>query len=164
VLGGIVPDTAPVLCPARVRCRPGESADSPPLYRDDGIAYLAKRPDEIVTDLLLPPADGWRSVYLKLRRRGSFDFPVLGVAVAARLEGDVVRDARIVLGAVASAPRGDGAPRLCGGTPDPELIGRVGLAAGPSATRQHRLPHPIARRDARLCCARCAHRRLPGQR
>ena len=30
------------------------------LYRDDGIEYLAKRPDEIVTDILLPPADGWR--------------------------------------------------------------------------------------------------------
>ncbi len=68
--------------------------------------YLAKRPDEIVTDIVLPPADGWRSVYLKLRRRGSFDFPVLGVAVAARLEGDVVSDARIVLGAVASSATG----------------------------------------------------------
>ena len=54
---------------------------------------------------MLPPADGWRSAYLKLRRRGSFDFPVLGVAVALRMDGDIVREARIVLGAVASQPR-----------------------------------------------------------
>src|SRR5262249_50864944 len=63
------------------------------LYRDDGIQYLAKRADEILTELVLPPADGWDSVYLKLRRRGSFDFPVLGVAVALRRENDLVREA-----------------------------------------------------------------------
>ena len=42
------------------------------LYQDDGIRYLAKEPGEILTDILLPPADGLRSAYLKLRRRGSF--------------------------------------------------------------------------------------------
>src|SRR5437764_4451750 len=75
------------------------------LFQDDGIQYLAKRADEIVTEILLPPAGGWRSTYLQLRRRGPFDFPILGVAAAARLEGEVVREARIVLGAVASVPR-----------------------------------------------------------
>jgi CO/xanthine dehydrogenase FAD-binding subunit len=44
-------------------------------------------------------------VYWKLRRRGSFDFPVLSVAAAARIAGDgTVEEARIVLGAVASRP------------------------------------------------------------
>jgi 4-hydroxybenzoyl-CoA reductase subunit beta len=75
------------------------------LYQDDGIAYLAKRPDELVAEIRLPPVDGWRATYWKLRRRGAFDFPVLGVAAAVRLEGDVCRDARVVLGAVASTPR-----------------------------------------------------------
>ena len=76
------------------------------LYADDGMAYLAKRPDEIVTAVHLAPADAaWRSTYLKLRRRGSFDFPVLGVAVAVRFDAaGVVTDARVVLGAVASRP------------------------------------------------------------
>jgi len=73
-------------------------------YREDGIGYLAKEPDEVVAEVLLPPADGLRSVYKKLRRRGSFDFPILGVAVALRLEDGLCRDVRIVLGAVASAP------------------------------------------------------------
>jgi 4-hydroxybenzoyl-CoA reductase subunit beta len=75
------------------------------LYRNDGIHYLTRRPDEILTAVHVPPADGWRSAYWKLRRRGSFDFPVLSVAAAARIDSDgTVADARVVLGAVSSRP------------------------------------------------------------
>jgi 4-hydroxybenzoyl-CoA reductase subunit beta len=75
------------------------------LFQNDGIHYLTRRADEIVTCVHLPDATGWRSTYWKLRRRGSFDFPVLSVAAAVRLDADgTVRDARIVLGAVASRP------------------------------------------------------------
>jgi 4-hydroxybenzoyl-CoA reductase subunit beta len=53
----------------------------------------------------VPPLDGWRSTYWKLRRRGAFDFPVLSVAAAAKIAADgTVEAARIVLGAVASQP------------------------------------------------------------
>jgi 4-hydroxybenzoyl-CoA reductase subunit beta len=74
-------------------------------YNDDGIDYLHKRPDELLAEIQLPPAAGWRAVYKKLRRRGAFDFPVLGVA--ARLDTDDegnVSDARVVLGGIAPAP------------------------------------------------------------
>jgi 4-hydroxybenzoyl-CoA reductase subunit beta len=75
------------------------------LYQNDGIEYLTRRPDEILTDVHLPRLEGWRSTYWKLRRRGSFDFPVLGVAAAAKLTADgTVEASRIVLGAVASRP------------------------------------------------------------
>jgi 4-hydroxybenzoyl-CoA reductase subunit beta len=74
------------------------------LYRNDGIDYLSRRPDEILTEVMLPEAEGWRSTYWKLRRRGSFDFPVLGVAAAVKMKGDTVEEARIALGAVASRP------------------------------------------------------------
>ena len=74
------------------------------LYRDDGIDYLAKQPWEVVTALRLPPADGVRTAYVKLRRRGSIDFPIAGCGVALRLDGDVVESARVVLSAVASHP------------------------------------------------------------
>jgi len=75
------------------------------LFQNDGIHYLTRRPDEILTSVHLPRLDGWRSTYWKLRRRGSFDFPVLSVAAAVRLSDDgTVQDARIVLGAVASRP------------------------------------------------------------
>src|SRR5262249_40852250 len=55
------------------------------LYRNDGIHYLTRKPTEILTSVHVPPLGGWRSTYWKLRRRGSFDFPVLSVAAAARL-------------------------------------------------------------------------------
>jgi 4-hydroxybenzoyl-CoA reductase subunit beta len=75
------------------------------LYRDDGMDYLANSRDEILTELILPPADGLRSTYLKLRRRGSIDFPILGVAAALRIAPNgLVEHARIVLGAIASHP------------------------------------------------------------
>src|SRR4051812_34667345 len=72
------------------------------LYNNDGIDYLTRRPDEILTEVRFEP--GLRSAYWKLRRRGAFDFPVLGVAAAAVLKGDVVEKARVALGAVASRP------------------------------------------------------------
>ena len=75
------------------------------LYRNDGIEYLTRKPDEILTEVLLPDLSGWKSTYWKLRRRGSFDFPVLGVAAAVRAAPDgTVEEARIVLGAVSSRP------------------------------------------------------------
>jgi 4-hydroxybenzoyl-CoA reductase subunit beta len=75
------------------------------LYQNDGIHYLTKRRDEILTAVHLPRLEGWRSTYWKLRRRGAFDFPVLGVACALKLDRDgVVEAARLVLGAVASRP------------------------------------------------------------
>jgi 4-hydroxybenzoyl-CoA reductase subunit beta len=74
------------------------------LYANDGMYYLRRRADEILTTVHLPKADGWRSTYWKLRRRGSFDFPVASVAAAARFDGDRVIESRMVLGAVASRP------------------------------------------------------------
>jgi 4-hydroxybenzoyl-CoA reductase subunit beta len=75
------------------------------LYLNDGIHYMRRDPDEILTAIRLPRLDGWRSVYWKLRRRGAFDFPVLSVAAAVKTSVDgTVEEARLVLGAVGSAP------------------------------------------------------------
>ena len=75
------------------------------LYNDDGIQYLNKRADELLTEIHLPPLNGTRAVYKKLRRRGSFDFPVLGVAAALKVEDNgTVRDAKLILGGIAPAP------------------------------------------------------------
>jgi 4-hydroxybenzoyl-CoA reductase subunit beta len=83
--------------------------DAAALYNDDGIQYTTKGPADLLTAIALPDMTGWRTTYWKLRRRGSFDFPVLGVAAALKLDGDVVTEARIVLGAVASFPYRDAA-------------------------------------------------------
>jgi 4-hydroxybenzoyl-CoA reductase subunit beta len=56
------------------------------LYNDDGIRHLNKRPDELLTEIHLPPPmDGERRI--KPRRCGSFDFPVLGVATPCASQG-----------------------------------------------------------------------------
>jgi 4-hydroxybenzoyl-CoA reductase subunit beta len=79
--------------------------DAAGLYNNDGIAYLHKRPDELLTEIHLPSTNGWRATYKKLRRRGAFDFPVLGVAVRLDLSSDgTVQEAKLVLGGIAPAP------------------------------------------------------------
>ena len=82
--------------------------DASGFYNDDGIDYLKKRPDELLVDIHLPPTNGWRASYQKLRRRGAFDFPVLGVAAWIRYGtgsgSDRVADAKIVLGGIAPSP------------------------------------------------------------
>ncbi len=110
----------------------GREIPADEFYRDDGIDYLTKGRDEILTEVRLPPADGWKTTYWKLRRRGSFDFPILGVAACLRLDGSgEVRDARLVLGAVSSRPlevdaTGD---LLAGRTPTEEDLEAVAEAA-----------------------------------
>ena len=107
------------------------------LYADDGMAFLTKRPDEILTAVHLAPAEaGWRSTYWKLRRRGSFDFPVLGVAASIRLgPGGEVAEARLALGAVASRPvLVPEAAGLAGTRLDDDAIEALAAAAAAHAT------------------------------
>lgn len=74
------------------------------LYSNDGIAFQTKAADEILVELHLP-LDSRKATYRKLRRRGSIDFPILGVAAAAQFDEEGTCTAlRIVLGAVASSP------------------------------------------------------------
>src|SRR6266699_1470380 len=102
------------------------------LFRDDGMHPYTKEADEILSEILLPPVNGWHSTYLKLRRRGSFDFPILGVAAALRLADDgSVADARITLGAVASHPveATEAAALLIGQRLTPEVIDAAASSA-----------------------------------
>lgn len=102
-------DTVPALIAlgARVHVQNADRqrvVDLADLYREDGIRSMAIGRDEIVSEVVLPPSDGWRSTYLKLRDRGSFDFPIVGLAAAVRLDGGRVTDARVAVTAVASRP------------------------------------------------------------
>jgi 4-hydroxybenzoyl-CoA reductase subunit beta len=114
------------------------------LYRDDGIDYAAKSKDEVLKGLLLPRESlGWRNVYLKLRRRGSFDFPILGVAAALELDDQgTCRHAAVVLTAVASAPKvvPDALPLLEGKKITSDLIEAVADAAA-------KVAHPLDNAD-----------------
>jgi 4-hydroxybenzoyl-CoA reductase subunit beta len=142
-------DSAPVLCALGARLhlvsRRGERVvEAKDLYRPDGIRYLTKRPDEILTAIELPPEAGWRSSYRKLRRRGAFDFPVLGVAACLQFEGDGdgappgarrIAAARLWLGAVSMAPveAAEAARALVGRPLDEETIAAAARLAYPLA-------------------------------
>jgi xanthine dehydrogenase YagS FAD-binding subunit len=60
---------------------------------------------ELVVAVELPLATaGWDGAYVKLRERGGFDWALASAAVALKLEGGVVQDARVALGGVAPVP------------------------------------------------------------
>lgn len=103
-------DSAPLLSALRARVKlvsvRGERViEARDLYQDDGIAYLTKARDEILTAILLPAADAFESSFWKLRRRGSIDFSVLTAAPALKRDAQgTVTEAHVHLGAVASFP------------------------------------------------------------
>ncbi len=156
ITGGRAGQTICLVAPGSPRCWAASSTDTAPvtialdasvrlvgvngervipareLYNDDGIAYLHKAPDEILTEVIIPPAEGMKSVYLKLRRRGAFDFPILGVAVALRQESDgTITYAKIVMAAVQSYPLEcrNAELMLLGQKLTPDLIDAVAQAA-----------------------------------
>ena len=141
-------DTAPALISlgarARLVSRAGERevrlAD---LYNNDGIDYIKCRPDEILAEVLLDSLHGWKSTYWKLRRRGSFDFPVLSVAAAARVStAGIVEDARIVIGSAACRPlvAAEAAKSLIGRSLNQETIAEA-------ATNAARIAKPLDNTD-----------------
>jgi CO/xanthine dehydrogenase FAD-binding subunit len=113
-------------------------------YIDDGIRFLGKQQDEALKALLIPRRQlGYRNIYMKLRRRGSFDFPILGVAATIDMdERGECRDARLVLTAVASAPKviAEATTLLQGNRVTKPLIDAVADAAAKSA-------HPLDNAD-----------------
>lgn len=103
------------------------------MYNHDGIEYLRKRPDEVLTAIDLPPINGDVTVFKKLRRRGSIDFPLLNVAVWLRPAKDrkTIEDARIAIGGVTSAPflAEEAAAMLRGYSPSDDAIGAAAHTA-----------------------------------
>ena len=88
----------------------------------DGKFYLSLRPDEIVTAVRAQNAAGLRSAYDKIRIRRSIEYPVAGVAVALKREGDRLADLRVAF--TGTNPRPvllAGTKELCG-----EPLDRVG--------------------------------------
>jgi 4-hydroxybenzoyl-CoA reductase subunit beta len=110
------------------------------MYVDDGINYLSKSPDEILSAITVPLDSDSRATYHKLRRRGSVDFPILGVAAAIRCDAaGLCTEANIVLGAIASAPlKVTAAEEVLVGQPfGPEAIAAAAEAARKLARPLH---------------------------
>jgi 4-hydroxybenzoyl-CoA reductase subunit beta len=74
-------------------------------YTNVGDARMRLEPHEMITRVFLPESSaGWKGSYMKLRIRGSIDYPLAGVAVAVRQNGGPVQAARMAVTAVNPAP------------------------------------------------------------
>lgn len=129
-------DSVPVVCAleATVELAGTDGTRTIPageLYRDDGIHYLTKRPEELLTRVHLPAPGNWKASYVKLRRRDTFDFPVLGVGACLWFEGGKVTKANIRLGGAGSyaIPAADSEKLLVGQALTDALIADAGNAA-----------------------------------
>ena len=74
------------------------------LYREDGADHLTLAPGEVLAAVVLPPQGRRRAGYAKARVRDALDFPLAGVAVALRRDGDVIGDLRVAITGTNSAP------------------------------------------------------------
>ena len=62
------------------------------------------RPNEVITEVLVPPATGVMAAHYEIRQREAFDWPLALAAVALKMSGFKVQTARVVLGYVAPVP------------------------------------------------------------
>ncbi len=62
------------------------------------------RPNELIVEIIVPPAEGVRAANYEVRQKAAFDWPLATCSVALQMEGSRVKSARIVLGNVAPVP------------------------------------------------------------
>jgi len=89
----------------------------------DGKYFLALRPGEFVAAVRAKKTAGLCSAYDKIRIRRSIEYPVTGVAVALRRDGDTLADLRVAF--TGTNPRPvllDGTAELCGGALDERVF------------------------------------------
>ncbi len=114
------------------------------LWKADGIFNKKTRLDELVVSVRVPAQHpGHRGAYGKLRERGSFDFPQLGIAVRVDLDGAVVADADVAVVALQTRPLHvkDVAETLRGTRPgQADFVAAVAQVA----ERAHQQCHPLS--------------------
>ena len=91
--------------------------------RGDGKYFLSLRPGEFVTAVRAKNSPGLRSAYDKIRIRRSIEYPVTGIAVGLRRDGDKLADLRVAFTGTNPRPvRLFGTERLCGGALDASVF------------------------------------------
>jgi xanthine dehydrogenase YagS FAD-binding subunit len=111
-------------------------------------------PGQLVTHILLPPADGVSNATYEVRHGEGPDYPLAAAAAALRIEDGIVRDAKIVLGHVAPTPwiSADAAGVLVGRAVTVETAEAAGLAAVAAAT-------PLSNNEYKVQLAKVAVKR-----
>lgn len=74
------------------------------MFRESGADHLTLDKGEVLAAVVVPPAKGWVAAYAKVRIRDAIDFPLAGVAVALRRDGELVGDLKVAITGTNSAP------------------------------------------------------------
>jgi xanthine dehydrogenase YagS FAD-binding subunit len=112
------------------------------------------QPNEILTEILVPPANGQKTATYELRQKYAFDWPLTMAAVALRTSGSTVNSARVVLGQVAPIPwlSAEAAQAVQGKSIDEATATQAGAAAVQNA-------RPLSRNAYKVQLTRVAVKR-----
>jgi xanthine dehydrogenase YagS FAD-binding subunit len=122
--------------------------------RHEGERENSLSPQQLVTHILLPPADGIANATYEVRHGEGPDYPLAAAAAALRIDGGIVREAKIVMGHVAPTPwiSDEAAAAIVGRPVTAETAEAAGEAAVASAT-------PLSNNEYKVRLARVAVKR-----
>jgi xanthine dehydrogenase YagS FAD-binding subunit len=72
--------------------------------KSDSEREVDLKPNEILTEILVPAAAGTKSATYEIREREMLDWPLVAASVALKMSGGKISSARVVLGHVAPTP------------------------------------------------------------
>jgi xanthine dehydrogenase YagS FAD-binding subunit len=122
--------------------------------KNEGDRETVLKPDEIVGEIIVPPAKGVRNATYEVRQKEALDWPLAAAAVALKMNGKTVQSARVVLGHVAPVPwrSQDAEKALAGQSMTDSLAAEAGKAAVSGAK-------PLGKNGYKVQLARVAAKR-----
>jgi len=122
--------------------------------RHEGERENTLAPGQLVTHIILPPADGIANATYEVRHGEGPDYPLTAAAAALKITDGIVRDATIVLGHVAPTPwiSREAAAAIIGRPVNAETAEAAGDAAVASAT-------PLSHNEYKVQLAKVAVKR-----
>ncbi len=122
--------------------------------KGDGDREHALKPNEIITEIVVPPTHSAKAGWYSVEQKEGLDWPLVQAAAVLQMSGKTVKSARIVLGHVAPTPwpSREAEQALAGKTITEETAAEAGKAAVASAS-------PLSRNKYKVQLARVAVKR-----
>jgi xanthine dehydrogenase YagS FAD-binding subunit len=128
--------------------------------KNDGDRETVLKPNEILGEIIVPPAKGIRNATYEVRQKEALDWPLAAAAVALKMDGKTVQSARVVLGHVAPIPwrAQDAEKALTGKTVSESVAAEAGTAAvnGAKPLSQNKYKVQLARVAAKRALLQAA--------